>query len=76
MVVGAIVMTFQRYNLVDFPMPYLWTSIGVIVPAPKSTTSVSTLFHPWKLEVKYNNPTASHIIFKFNALNRFGLGLY
>lgn len=51
MAVGSYVITHQRFQQADFPMPFLWSSFGSAVPAPKLTTSVVALFHPWKFEV-------------------------
>lgn len=44
-------MTSQRFKQVDFPMPWYWISAGIVVPSPKSITSISALFHPWQVEV-------------------------
>lgn len=52
MYVTALLLTYKRFQQADFLMPWLWTSVGIIVPSPKSTTSVGALFRPWEIEVK------------------------
>lgn len=52
MAVGAIVMTPQRYEQADFPMPWQWSSYGVVVPFPKTTVKFGSLSDPWQLEVQ------------------------
>lgn len=51
MVIGVIVLSHQRFQKADFPMPWQYGSFGAVVPSPKPTLNAIALFLPLQIQV-------------------------
>jgi hypothetical protein len=52
LVIGALVMTPDRYALMDFAEGYAYSSMVILIPMPESSDNGAAITQPFQISVK------------------------
>lgn len=72
LIISSVIMTPERFRYLDFPHPWMEEAAVLVIPAPDSSTNISSIWQPFQLTVSYIFYREIHSEVK--TLIRTGLG--